>query len=319
MLRSLLISLSKAAWARKIVTHWKFARRVVRRFVAGETLEEALEAVRTLNQAGMVATIDHLGENTSSREEAVSAAADVLGILDAIDRHQLRSNVSVKLSQIGLLIDEDLCRENLRSLLLKARETGNFIRIDMEDSNLTSPTIAVYRWAREQGFENVGIVLQSYLYRTEKDIQDLMVYDTRVRLCKGAYKEPASVAFPEKHKVDENFDRLVDQLFTASHKWGLPALSPDGRVPSIPGIATHDQARIEHARTAARMREVDNACFEFQMLYGIRRDLQDQLIADGYTVRIYVPFGTHWYPYFMRRLAERPSNLWFFVSNFFHR
>ena len=319
MLRSILISFSKASWAKKIVTHWKFARRVVRRFVAGETLDEAIEAVRVLNQAGMVATIDHLGENTCSREESQSATRDVLKILEAIETHNLRSNVSVKLSQIGLVIDEELCRENLRTLLEKAQQTRSYIRIDMEDSTLTTATIDTYLWARNAGYENVGIVLQSYLYRTAKDIENLMNFNTRVRLCKGAYKEPASVAFPEKAKVDENFDRLVDQLFDASQKWGYPPISADGRVPSIPGIATHDPARIDYAINEAEKRGFDKACYEFQMLYGIRRDLQDKLIAEGCTVRIYVPYGTHWYPYFMRRLAERPSNLWFFVSNFFHK
>ena len=319
MLRSVLISLSKAVWARKMVTHWKFAKKMASRFIAGETLSEAVEVVRQLNSVGMVATLDQLGENTQSPAEAVSAARGILSIFEAIDVNNLRCNLSVKLSQRGLTIDDNLCKENLGLILEKARETGNFLRIDMEDSDLTEKTINMYLWAREAGYANVGIVIQSYLYRSEKDIELMNKFDTRVRLCKGAYKEPESVAFPKKSQVDENFDILVTLLFSNAQKHGFPLLSNDGRTPPIPALATHDQKRIEYAIQEARVRSTPPGAFEFQMLYGIRRDMQEELVKQGFPVRIYVPFGTHWYPYFMRRLAERPANLWFFASNFFRK
>lgn len=319
MLRTLLISLSKAAWAQRMVTHWKFGRRLASRFIAGETLAEALVVVCQLNARGMLATIDHLGENTTSAEDSVRASDEVVEILEAIERDHLRANVSVKLSQIGLVIDENLCRQNLRRLLEKAREQRNFIRIDMEDSSLTEKTIGAYLWARKQGFDNTGIVIQSYLYRSQKDINDMSEFDTRVRLCKGAYKEPASMAFPKKEQVNANYDSITRILIDESRKLGFPQLSVDGRTPPIPGIATHDELRIEFAKRLAIENKMPKEALEFQMLYGIRRDLQESLVQQGYPVRIYVPFGTRWYPYFMRRLAERPSNLWFFVSNFFRR
>jgi len=319
MLRSLLISLSKAAWAQRMVTHWRFARRMALRFIAGETLAEALEVVRQLNAKGMVATVDHLGENTTSADDSIRASDEVIEILEAIERNKLRANVSLKLSQIGLVIDENLCRENLRKILERARELHNFIRIDMEDSSLTEKTAGAYLWARQQGFDNTGIVIQSYIYRSQKDINEMAEFDTRVRLCKGAYKEPPSAAFPKKAQVDTNYDDLTRLLIEESRKLGFPKISADGRRPPIPGIATHDAQRIEFAKRLAAEIKMPKEALEFQMLYGIRRDLQERLVQQGYPVRIYVPFGTHWYPYFMRRLAERPSNLWFFVSNFFRR
>lgn len=319
MLRSLLITLSKAAWAQRMVTHWRFARRMALRFIAGETLAEALEVVRQLNAKGVVATVDHLGENTTSANDSIRASDEVIEILEAIVRNKLRANVSVKLSQIGLVIDENLCRENLRRILERAREQQNFIRIDMEDSSLTEKTVGAYLWARQQGFDNTGIVIQSYLYRSRKDINEMAEFDTRVRLCKGAYKEPPSAAFPKKAQVDANYDDLTRLLIEESRKLGFPKISADGRRPPIPGIATHDAQRVEFAKRLAAEFKMPNEALEFQMLYGIRRDLQERLVQQGYPVRIYVPFGTRWYPYFMRRLAERPSNLWFFVSNFFRR
>lgn len=319
MLRSLLISLSKAAWAQRMLVKWKFARRMASRFIAGETLTAAIEVVRQLNAKGMIATLDHLGENTATEADSIKATDEVIEILEAIKVNQLRSNVSVKLSQIGLCIDEDLCKNNLRRLLEKAKEDHNFIRIDMEDSNLTTKTIGAYLWARRTGYENVGIVIQSYLYRSEQDITVMSEFDTRVRLCKGAYKESAAVAYPKKAQVDENFDLLAAKLFEQSKRLGFPCLSADGKTPPIPGIATHDSKRIDFALKKAREMNLPKEALEFQMLHGIRRDLQENLSRDGYPVRIYVPFGTRWYPYFMRRLAERPSNLWFFVSNFFKK
>lgn len=317
MLRSMLISLSRAEWARNLLMKWKFAKKMASRFIAGETLEEAVSAVQQLNANGMVATLDQLGENTQSSEEARAAAQGVIRIFEAIEENQLRCNVSVKLSQIGLTIDEQLCRENLAKILDAAQKLNNFLRIDMEDSGLTEKTIQMYTWARDAGFDNVGIVIQSYLYRSESDIQALGRYDTRVRLCKGAYKEPAAVAFPQKAQVDENFDRLADLLMQNAEAFGSPQMSENGRKPAIPGIATHDQKRVDYMIRRAAERNLPPSAFEFQMLHGISRELQEGLAGKGYTVRVYVPFGTHWYPYYMRRLAERPANIWFFISSYF--
>ena len=318
MLRSLLIYLSKAAWARKLVTSWKFAWRAASRFVAGEKLEDAIAVVKKLNEKGINATLDHLGEHTTNAEEARKATQDVLKILDVIQQTRVRSNVSLKLTQIGLAVDESLCAANLKSILERAREVGSYVRIDMEDSPWVEKTLSTYRKMRfEYGLENVGVVIQAYLFRSEQDILQLRDECTGVRLCKGAYKEPPEVAFPAKKDVDANFDHLARLLMDGARQRGCPQVSEDGLVPPLPGLATHDEVRIRNAREYAAKIELDKRAMEFQMLNGIRRDLQDSLVADGFPVRIYVPYGTEWYPYFMRRLAERPANVWFFLSNFF--
>lgn len=319
MVRSILISLSKAKWAQRLVTHWRFAWRLASRFIAGQDLAEAVDVVRQLNLAGINATLDQLGENTSTVEEANIATDGVIEILQAIKQYSLRCNVSVKLSQLGLTIDEDLCRKNLRKILEMAVQTNCFLRIDMEDSSLTERTIGAYRWALDQGYTNVGIVIQSYLYRSEADIRSLAGEGLRVRLCKGAYLEPADIAFPQKAQVDSNYDRLVDLLMEISSQHGFPRLSSSGSTPPIPALATHDPQRIAYAKRRVEEAGIPRDVVEFQMLYGIRRDLQVQLVQLGYPVRVYVPFGTHWYPYFMRRLAERPANIWFFVTHFFRK
>lgn len=319
MLRSFFITLSKAAWLQRAVTRWGFARRAAGRFVAGEQPEQAIMAVKVLNEAGIQATLDHLGENTASAADASAAVDEILLILDAIDSAQVQANVSIKLSQIGLTLDESLCFENLRKILEKAKACGNFIRIDMEDSGLTEKTLAQYFHARAEGFDNVGIVIQAYLYRSEADIRRILEAGGRVRLCKGAYQEPADVAFPKKSDVDDNYKRLSTQLMEGAVAAQAPTVSPDGRTPPIPAIASHDEACIRHARSEIERLGLAKAAVEFQMLYGIRRDLQEQLAKTGYAVRIYVPYGSHWYPYFMRRLAERPANVWFFISNFFRK
>ncbi len=266
-----------------------------------------------------MATLDHLGEHTASPEEARRAADEVVCALEAVDRAGVRSNVSIKLSQIGLVLDDALCRENLARILTRARELNTFIRIDMEDSSLTGLTLEMLASARRQGYDNVGIVVQSYLYRSADDIKAIMAQNGRVRLCKGAYDEPSSVAFAQKSAVDENYDRLAAELIAAALKTGAQQVSTDGRFPPIPDFATHDPARIQFIQAEARRQGLPKGGLEFQMLYGIRRDLQDALTSQGYPVRIYVPYGTHWYPYFMRRLAERPENIWFFVTNFFRK
>jgi proline dehydrogenase len=317
MLRSFFIFLSKATWAQQLVTRWKFAWRAASRFVAGSTIQSAVDCVRELNKRGINATLDHLGESTTTIDEAIKAADDILELLDAIESAKVRSNVSVKLTQIGLALDEDLCSKNLEKILSRAEEYGNFVRIDMEDTPFTDKTIQMYRQMVSLGHKNTGLVIQSYLYRTEKDVRELIVAGTRFRLVKGAYKEPPELAYPKKVDVDDNFDLLTRAVIDGALSADSPVISPDGRIPPIPAIGSHDPRRIDHAKEYAAKVGLPKSAIEFQMLYGIRRDLQDICVRDGYPVRIYVPYGTHWYPYFMRRLAERPANVWFFLSNFF--
>ena len=321
MLRSFFIYLSKAAWAQKFVTHWSFAWKAASRFVAGERIEDAIRAIRELNAKGINATLDHLGEHTSTAEEANRATDDILAVLNEIDKAGVRANVSIKLTQIGMGLDEDTCRQNLVRILDLARQHNNFVRVDIEDTPYTDMTISIYHSMLERGFtpRTAGMAVQSYLYRAEEDTRKLLEKGTRFRLVKGAYKEPADKAYPKKTDVDANYDLLTKILIDASLKMENNTLSDDGRVPPIPAIASHDEKRIAFARQYAGKVGLPKKAIEFQMLHGIRRDLQEQLVKDGYPVRVYVPFGTHWYPYFMRRLAERPANIWFFVSNFFRK
>jgi proline dehydrogenase len=320
MLRSSLIYLSKASWARNIVVNWSVARRVASRFIAGETLADAIRVVRELNKKNINATLDHLGEHTSSPEIARRAVQDVFGMFDAIGQSGVRSNVSIKLTQIGLALDAELCAQNLAEILRKAAENKSFVRVDMEDSPWVDITLSMVRRMREDlGFDNVGVVIQSYLFRSEADIYKLGEEGICVRLCKGAYKEPPDIAYPKKTDVDASYDRLTRSLIDSSRNLGYPELSPDGIIPPLPALATHDEARINCALEYIQQTGMPSRAIEFQMLNGIRRDLQEKLAAMGYPVRVYVPYGTEWYPYFTRRLAERPANLWFFVSNFFRQ
>ena len=321
MLRSFLIYLSKAALAQRMVTRWGFAWRAASRFVAGETVGDAIRAIRALNEKCINATLDHLGEHTSTREEADKATQDILQTLDEIDKAGVRANVSIKLTQIGMGLDEEICRQNLVQILEHVKQHGNFLRIDMEDTPYTDTTLAIFYSMLQRGFSvsQVGLVVQSYLYRTEADVRKLLEYRTRLRLVKGAYKEPSDKAFPKKADTDASFDLLTKLMIDAACKIEANKISADGRVPPIPAIATHDAKRIAFARQYAEKVGLPKEALEFQMLYGIRRDLQQQLVNEGYPVRVYVPFGTHWYPYFMRRLAERPANIWFFVSNYFRK
>jgi proline dehydrogenase len=320
MLRAILIYLSKAAWARKIITSWSFAWHAASRFVSGEKLEDAILVVKSLNNKGILATLDHLGEHTNTPDEARKATQDILSTLDALEDSKVRSNVSIKLTQLGLALGEDLCAENLAKILEHAREFGIFIRLDMEDAPWVEATLRLYhKMCAEKGLLNLGLVIQAYLYRSEKDFQRITQEGTKVRLCKGAYKEPAEIAFPKKADVDANYDRLAERLLDSSIAHGCQPGSADGKVPPIPGIATHDELRIEHAKAYAQKIGLPKNALEFQMLYGIRRDLQEKLVEEGYPVRVYVPYGTEWYPYYVRRLAERPANLWFFISNFFRK
>lgn len=319
MLRSLLIYLSKATWARRLITGWSFAWRTASRFVAGEQLEDAIAVVGALNARNITATLDHLGENTTNAAEAERATKDILAIFDAIDRAGVHSNVSIKLTQIGLAVDQELCAENLKRIIEYARQKDNFVRIDMEDSPWVDATLGLYHQMRSTGLDNTGVVIQAYLYRSEKDLAQVVRLGGRVRLCKGAYKEPGEIAYPSKGDVDKNYDMLAAMLIDGACANHTPLVNSDGRFPPIPAIASHDIVRIQAAKAYAQQVGLPKEALEFQMLYGIRRDLQEQLANEGYPVRVYIPFGSEWYPYFVRRLAERPANLWFFISNFLRK
>lgn len=319
MLRSLFIALSKAYWAQRWISRWALAWRVASRFIAGETVEQAIRAVQGLNQQGLLATLDQLGENTRTVQDAEQATQGILQLLEEIERAGVQANVSVKLSQLGLVIDPQLAVRHLRQIVEKARQLNNFIRVDMEDSTLTDATLKIVTALKDSRLDNVGTVIQSYLYRSFEDTRKLIEQGIKVRLVKGAYQEPPHLAYPKKKDMDAAFDRLSDLLIDASvHFENFPEAA-SGRFPPLAAIATHDEKRIEHAIQRAKKCGLPVERLEFQMLYGIRRELQLALAKQGYPVRIYVPFGTHWYPYFMRRLAERPANVWFFISNFFQR
>lgn len=319
MLRSFLIYLSKAGWAQRLVSGSGIGWRAASRFVAGTKVEDALRVANELNRRAINVTLDHLGEHTSSPAEASDATSHMLKALDAIKKAGLCANLSIKLTQIGLGLDERACRRNLERVIERAKARDNFVRIDMEDTPYTDQTLSLYQQIRGQGYTNVGVVLQSYLFRTEADARELARLRTPIRLVKGAYREPPDKAFPKKADADANFD-LISKILMDSAKASKGRNSRlDGCHPPIVAIGTHDEKRIEFALRYAKKIGLPRKAYEFQMLYGIRRDLQDRLAGDGYAVRVYVPFGTHWYPYYMRRLAERPANVWFFASNFFRR
>jgi len=301
MLRRTLLYLSNQPRVFNLVRRNGFAKRFASRFVAGETLDTALAAVRALNARKITASLDLLGESVTSEPEARAAAQEYLVMLDRIHEQKLDANVSVKLTQMGLDLDEELCVETMQSILSRARDYQTFVRLDMEGSSYTDRTLRMFEDRLYPHFsDNVGIVLQSYLYRTSADVERALLLKCRVRLCKGAYKEPASVAYPDKKDVDENYVRCMEKLVQ------------DG---NYPGIATHDPAIINETKRFVKEKGIASERFEFQMLYGVRRDMQDQLVREGYGMRVYVPFGTQWYPYLMRRLAERPANLAFITGN----
>ncbi len=319
MLRAWLIYLSRAAWAQRMMSRWPLAWRVASRFVAGDRLEDGIRVARELNERGIFVTLDHLGEVTTNPAEAQTATQAILDMLDAIDEAGVRANASIKLTQLGLALDKQLCADNLRQILRRAQRHDIMVRIDMEDSPWVDATLELYDQMRSEGLDNVGLVIQAYLYRSEEDVRRLAASQTRVRLVKGAYKEPPEIAYPKKQDVDANFDRLTRLLLDAALAAGAPPARDDGKWPPIPALGTHDEARIAYAKDYAVQIGLPKPALEFQMLYGIRRDLQRTLAQEGYPVRVYVPYGTEWYPYFMRRLAERPANLWFFLSNFFKK
>ncbi len=304
-LRDSLIYLSQAGWARQIATETALARQVASRFVAGETIAEAIDVTQKLNAQGLSVTLDYLGEYVTDAEVAVAARDEIARLLDAIAHSQADANVSIKPTQLGLAIDPALVHDNMRYLLQKARGYGNKIRLDMEDSGHVDATLELYRRLRdEDGLENVGVVIQSYLYRSGADVDRLVDEGGWVRLVKGAYAEPETVAFPQKRDTDSNYVALMHRL-----------LGNEGRQKGVyAGIATHDEKMIQATIQFVKENQIPPEAFEFQMLYGVRRDRQLSLTAGGYQMRIYVPYGEAWYPYFMRRLAERPANLYFFAS-----
>ena len=301
MLRRTLLYLSGQQRLEGFLRRNRVARGFASRFVAGETLEEALAAVRRLNADGITASLDLLGESVRNEAEARAMGRSYHGMLQRIRSERLDANVSVKLTALGLDISEDLCVAVMQELLEYARECESFVRIDMESSAYTQRTLDLFEHRFFQNHrESVGVVFQSYLYRTLEDVAWANALRARVRLCKGAYMEPPSVAYPDKKDVDENYLRAMRVLLL------------DG---NYPGIATHDERIIEETKRFAREHDIDSGRYEFQMLYGVRRDLQQSLVADGYRMRVYVPFGTQWYPYLMRRLAERPANVAFITGN----
>jgi proline dehydrogenase len=301
MLRASLLWLSEQPRVFRFVRRNRLAGRLASRFVAGETLDTAMRALAELNAAHIAVSLDLLGESVNRPDEAHAARDVYLELLDRIHAAGADANVSVKLTQMGLDIDEALCLANLRAILARARQYGSFVRIDMEGSAYTQRTLDVFTQTLYPEFGNTaGVVLQSYLRRTASDVDAMIALGARVRLCKGAYKEPPAVAFPDKRDVDANYVACLERLLDQGH---------------YPGIATHDERIISHTKAFARGRRIDPSRFEFQMLYGVRRDLQHELRAEGYRLRVYVPFGSHWYPYLMRRLAERPANIGFILGN----
>jgi proline dehydrogenase len=285
----------------RFVRNNKLAKSMANRFVAGETLESALSAVSRLNARGITASLDLLGESVHNEAEARAAGQAYVNMLDRIYERKADANVSVKLTAMGLDVSEDLCVSIMHKILQRAREYRTFVRIDMESSEYTQRTLDLFEQRRYPAYrENVGVVLQSYLYRTFADVEHTNLLKARVRICKGAYKEPETVAYPDKKDVDTSYLRCMHALMQHGN---------------YPGIATHDEAIIKEAKRFAKENQIAPNRFEFQMLYGVRRDLQDQLVREGYRMRVYVPFGTQWYPYLMRRLAERPANIAFLTGN----
>lgn len=312
MLRKSLLFLSEREGVKDLLLKIPTGRRVAGRFVAGETLPEALEASRGLNERGFRVTLDYLGENVSDRAEAREATRIYEESLTEIDRDAALSTISLKLTQIGLKIDEEFCTDNLRGIIARAGELGSFIRIDMEGSDHTAATLRIFRRVFAE-HRNVGVVIQAYLRRSEDDVRELVELGAPVRLCKGAYDEPASVAFQDRKEVDRSYVRLMRILLDGvdgGHAEGDARGDATGGVPRV-AIATHDEAMIGATRRHVSERELPSNAFEFQMLYGVRRDYQARLVEAGYGMRIYVPYGEQWYPYLMRRMAERPANLFF--------
>ena len=306
MLRAFFVWLSESRALRAVAERSSIGQRTSSRFVAGTTVEDVMAATRSMNDLGLTVSIDNLGENVTNPDEARQSAALYHRLLDEITARGLKANVSVKLTHMGLDIDEKLARENVCALVAHAAGCHNFIRVDMEGSPYTQRTLDLVRELhRVPGHEDtVGAVIQSYMRRSRRDVEDLLAERIRIRLCKGAYKEPAELAFQKKSEVDSNYIELMKVLL----KSGV-----------YHGIATHDEKIIDATKAFARAEKIPPDTFEFQMLHGIRRDLQQKLVRDGWRMRVYIPFGTEWYPYLMRRLGERPANVFFIAKNLFRR
>jgi proline dehydrogenase len=290
--------ISQSALLKKLASHYGMRKPTsfARRFIAGETVAEAIDAARALEQRRFTQTLDHLGESVASLAAADAATRDYLAVIDAVVEAGIGRNISLKLTQLGLDVDKASAVDNLRNVLDRAEPAGFFVRIDMENSPYTEVTLEIFETLWQQGYREMGVVVQSALYRSEQDLARLNALGARVRLVKGAYQEPKSVAYPRKEDVDAAYARMLKSLITGGH---------------YPAIATHDPAMIDLARTWAAKHGIGPDRFEFQMLYGIRRDLQAGLLNDGFRVRVYIPFGREWFPYFMRRLGERPGNVMF--------
>ncbi|HWH38034.1 MAG TPA: proline dehydrogenase family protein [Candidatus Limnocylindrales bacterium] len=297
--RNFFLWASRRRWLAAVATGFPLTRPMVRRFIAGENLDDALDVLERLRERGLRWTLDVLGESVSSRDMATASADRYLEALDALAERGLEANVSLKLTQMGLDIDQRFCRDNVGRVVARAAEIGAFVRIDMEDHTRADATLSIARDLHAD-YHDVGVVIQSYLRRSADDVERLIREQIRVRLCKGAYDEPASVAYVQRAEVDESFVRLMERLMT------------DGRYPAL---ATHDDQLIARAIEFADRNAIAPERFEFQMLHGVRRDLQDWLVEHGWTVRLYVPYGAEWYPYFMRRLGERPANVLFMVRS----
>ena len=302
MLRSFFISMSQHRGVRQFSERSVVGRKLSSRFVAGMSVEEALAAAAAVNREGIAVSLDSLGESVLDVAQAEASASTYHDLIDAIQTRGLNANVSVKLSQMGMDLDPELAERIVGELVEHADRADTFVRLDMEGSDYTEATIAMTERLNARFPGRVGTVLQAYLYRTEADARRLVEKGIRIRLCKGAYKEPANLAFPLKSEVDSNYVKVMLYLATSG---------------VFCGMATHDEAIIRRMCLEVEQQKLDKRLFEFQMLYGIRRDLQRELASQGYGVRVYIPFGTEWYPYFMRRLAERPANVLFLAKNFF--
>lgn len=298
--RNMFQSLAKNKSANKLARKYGL-RFGAKRFVSGESIVEAISKVAELNKSGRVVTLDHLGEFVYTKEEANESTNMSLKTLDEIHASGVQSHLSVKMTSLGLDIDKDLCLNNMRKIVSRAKQYGNFVRIDMEDYAHCQITIDIYEELRRE-FENVGLVIQAYLYRTEEDMKHLNELKANLRLVKGAYKESPDVAFPDKKDVDENYKKIIEMHMLNGN---------------YAAVASHDEKIIQFTKELANKHRIDKDKFEFQMLYGICEDLQNKLVKEGYKVRVYVPYGKDWFGYFMRRLAERPANVWFVLKNLF--
>jgi proline dehydrogenase len=303
MLRSLILGITNQRFVRKIATG-RAGRMVARRFVAGEDIEDALKVVKALNERGMTASLDYLGENVRDRAAAHAAADTYRGVIERIEAAGLRANLSMKLTQMGLDLDPELAIGNAALVVARAVEADGSVTLDMEDHRYTEQTVDTCLRLADRYDRRVGVAVQAYLFRTPADVERLIDARVHVRLCKGAYRESRKIAYHTKPDVDRAYAKLLVRLLT---------------VGAYPMVATHDERLIRFAKRNADILKRDRETFEFQFLYGVRRDLQEQLVRDGYRVRVYVPFGTEWYPYFMRRIAERPANVKFFLRQLVSR